>query len=149
MSYLVIYKKDKDINYLLTNGNKIFLYQPYVFALKTNKEENITELFEAQFYTKTLTLLSSWNRTSEIITEINENALERRGSHLSGAKIRLKYPPVTWSKVSEELLILFKNRFNFTINNVSLIYGEEMKALADDKIDICMKQPTQGFSKIS
>ena len=129
------------MNYLLTNGNKIFHYQPYVFALKINKEENITELFEAQFYTKTLTLLSSWNRTSEIITRLNENAIERR-SNLSGAKIRLKYPPVTWSKVSEELLILFKNRFNFIIQNVSLTYGEEMDALSDDKIDICMQQPT-------
>ena len=134
LSYLVIYDNDSDLNQLLIDGYKFFDYQPYVFALKANHESE-THLFEAQLYSRRLVLISTWNKTSQIWTYSNENALERR-SNLNGAVVRSAEGFMT------ELIALCQDRFNFTMKNETWGYSEAITGLSDDKLDFGMKYST-------
>ena len=139
LTYLVLFEKDSDLDQLLLDGYKFFDYQPYVFALKTN-HENETQLFEAQFYSKRLVLISTWNKTSQTLTYSNENAIEMR-SNLNGAVVRLTDPGSY--KFMTELIALCQDRFNFTLKNVTWSSGAKydgaIDSLKDDKLDFGMQ----------
>ena len=135
LTYLVLFQKDSDLDQLLLDGYKFFDYQPYIFALKTS-HENETQLFEAQFYSKRLVLISTWNKTSQTLTYNNENAIEMR-SNLNGAVLRLADPGSY--KFMTELIALCQDRFNFTLKNMTwssgLRYDGAIDSLLDDKLD--------------
>ena len=137
LTYLVTYENDADINQLLIDGNKIFEYQPYVFALKTG-HENKTKLFEAQIYSKRLVPISTWNKINQTLTYINGNALERR-SNLTGAIIRLPIPFYNYISLMTELLPMYKDKFNFTMENETWSkYSDVIQGLVEDKLDFGM-----------
>ena len=137
LTYLVTYKNDADINQLLIDGNKIFEYQPYVFALKTGYE-NETQLFEAQIYSKRLVPISTWNKINQTFTYKNGNALERR-SNLTGAIIRLPIPFYNYISLMTELLPIYKDKFNFTMENETWSkYSAVIQGLVEDKLDFGM-----------
>ena len=135
LTYLVLFQKDSDLDQLLLDGYKFFEYQPYIFALKTS-HENETQLFEAQFYSKRLVLISTWNKTSQTLTYSNENAIEMR-SNLNGAVLRLADPGSY--EFMTELIALCQDRFNFTLKNMTwssgLRYDGAIDSLLDDKLD--------------
>ena len=139
LTYLVLYKNDTDLKLLLIDGYKFFDYQPYVFALKTSLESE-TQLFEVQFYSRRLVLISTWNKTSQTLTYSNENTLEMR-SNLNGAVVRLADPG--YHRFMTELIALCQDRFNFTLKNVSWSsnskYAGALDSLLDDKIDFGMQ----------
>ena len=139
LTYLVLYENDTDLNQLLIDGYKFFDYQPYIFAIKKSHESE-THLFEAQFYSRRLVLISTWNKTSQTLTYSNENALKRR-SNLDGAVVRLADPG--FYEFMTELITLFQDRFNFTLKNVTWTYGFKfdgaIDSLLDDKLDFGMQ----------
>ena len=135
LTYLVLYKNDTDLNLLLIDGYKFFDYQPYVFALKTSLESE-TQLFEVQFYSRRLVLISTWNKTSQTLTYSNENTLEMR-SNLNGAVVRLADPG--YFRFMTELIALCQDRFNFTLKNSDSKYDGALDSLLDDKLDFGMQ----------
>jgi hypothetical protein len=138
LTYLVLYENDTDLNQLLIDGYKFFDYQPYIFALKTCHESE-SKLFEAQFYSRRLILISTLNKTSQILTYSNENAHERR-SNLNGAVVRLADPGSLG--LMTELITLCQDLFNFTMKNETWGYDDAIKGLADDQLDFGMKYST-------
>ena len=137
LTYLVTYENDAGINQLLNDGSKIFEYQPYVFALKI-ANENETKLFEAQIYSKRLVLISTWNKINQTLTYKNGNALERR-SNLTGAIIRLPIPFYNYISLMTELLPIYKDKFNFTMENETWSkYSAVIQGLVEDKLDFGM-----------
>ena len=137
LTYLVTYENDADINQLLIDGNKILDYQPYFFALKTG-HKNETQLFEAQIYSKRLVLISTWNKIDQTLTYSNGNALERR-SNLTGAIIRIPIPFYNYISLMTELLPMFKDKFNFTMENETWSkYSDVIQGLVEDKLDFGM-----------
>ena len=137
LTYLVTYENNTDVNQLIINGNKIFEYQPYVFALKI-ANENETKLFEAQIYSKRLVLISTWNKINQTLTYKNGNALERR-SNLTGAIIRLPIPFYNYISLMTELLPIYKDKFNFTMENETWSkYSAVIQGLVEDKLDFGM-----------
>ena len=137
LTYLVTYENDADINQLLIDGNKIFEYQPYVFALRIGNE-NVTQLFEAQIYSKRLVPISTWNKINQTLSYINGNALERR-SNLTGAIIRLPIPFYNYISLMTELLPMYKDKFNFTMENETWSrYSKVIEGLVEDKLDFGM-----------
>ena len=137
LTYLVLFEKDTDLDQLLLDGYKFFDYQPYIFALKTS-HENETQLFEAQFYSKRVVLISTWNKTSQTLTYSNENAIEMR-SNLNGAVVRSAEGSLGFMT---ELIALCQDRFNFTMKNETWGYSEAITGLSDDKLDFGMKYST-------
>ena len=137
LTYLVTYENDAGINQLLNDGSKIFEYQPYVFALKI-ANENETKLFEAQIYSKRLVLISTWNKINQTLTYKNGNALERR-SNLTGAIIGLPIPFHNYISLMTELLSIYKDKFNFTMENETWSkYSAVIQGLVEDKLDFGM-----------
>ena len=136
LTYLVLFEKDTDLDQLLLDGYKFFDFQPYIFALKTS-HENETQLFEAQFYSKRVVLISTWNKTSQTLTYSNENAIEMR-SNLNGAVVRLADPGSY--EFMTELIALCQDHFNFTLKNEmtwssGLKYDGAIDSLLSDKLD--------------
>ena len=133
---------------ILNDGNGIFVHQPYIFAVKTSKE-NITQLLEVQSYTKRVVLISTWNKTSQILTFKNENAYERR-SNLTGAILRVACPTTESYELMTELLNLCQRKFNFSIKrgDSTDLEGQFengcswkgiIRELIEDKLDFGMK----------
>ena len=137
LTYLVTYENDADINQLLIDGNKIFEYQPYVFALKTG-HQNKAKLFEAQIYSKRLFPISTWNKINQTWTYKNRNGLERR-SNLTGAIVRIPIPFYNYISLMTELLPMYKDKFNFSIENETWNkYSDVIQGLVEDKLDFGM-----------
>ena len=127
LTYLVLYENDTDLNQLLIDGYKFFDYQPYIFAIKKSHESE-THLFEAQFYSRRLVLISTWNKTSQTLTYSNENTLEMR-SNLNGAVVRLADPG--YHRFMTELIALCQDQFNFTLKNMTWSSGMKYDGAID------------------